>query len=304
MRRRFHLIFNPGAGVMGSPLLEATVRALERAGATITRSTPVDFHGVRREARVAAASGKYDAIIAAGGDGTIRHAAAAMLDQQVPLGIIPVGTANVLAQEIGLAPTANAVAPMLLEGPAVKVACARANDEPFLLMAGAGFDARVVAALNQRLKSRLGRAAYAGPLLGALIRDMDTLTVTIDGRRHEASWAVITNARHYGGRFVLAPRTGIQERGLEAILFKAKSRPELLAQLMSLALGRLHARAAEGGNVEMLPCSRVSITAHHPVPAQIDGDVAGTTPLEVEAGAEELHLLVPAHVGGIGNPSR
>jgi YegS/Rv2252/BmrU family lipid kinase len=304
MRRRFHLIFNPGAGVIGSPLLEATVRALQRAGAAITRSTPVDFHGVRRDARAAAQSGGCDAIIAAGGDGTIRHVAAALLDQPIPLGIIPVGTANVLAQEIGLAATANAVAPMLLEGPIVKVATARANDEPFLLMAGAGFDARVVAALDQRLKSRLGRAAYAGPLLGAFIRDMDTLTLTIDGRRHEASWAVITNARHYGGRFVLTPRTGIHERGLEAILFKARSRADLLAQLMSLALGRLYAHAAKGGNVEMLPCSRVSISAHHPVPTQIDGDVAGTTPLEVEAGAEELQLIVPAPAGGMHNSAR
>jgi diacylglycerol kinase family enzyme len=53
-----------------------------------------------------------------------------------------------------------------------------------------------------------------------------------------------------------------------------------------------------------LPCSRVSITAHHPVPTQIDGDVAGTTPLEVEAGAEELQLIVPQQTGGIGNPVR
>src|SRR5438046_2811870 len=83
---------------------------------------------------------------------------------------------------------------------------------------GAGFDARVVGALDQRLKSRLGKAAYAGPLLGAIIRPIDTLIVTVDGRRHGATWAVIANARHYGGHFVLAPRTGILERGLEAIL--------------------------------------------------------------------------------------
>ncbi len=217
----------------------------------------------------AAASGSCDAIIAAGGDGTIRHVAAALLDQPLPLGIIPIGTANVLAQEVGLAATPGAVVPMLLEGPIIRVACARANDEPFLLMAGAGFDARVVATLNQRLKSRLGKAAYAGPLVGALIRDMDTLAVTIDGRRHEASWAVITNARHYGGRFVLAPRTGIQERGLEAILFKAKSRAELLAQLMSLALGRLHARAAAGRQ-----CGDAALLArfHHRASSRADPD--------------------------------
>jgi diacylglycerol kinase family enzyme len=304
MRRRFHLIFNPGAGVIGSPLLEATVRALEEAGAVVTRAIPADFHGLRAEALEAAASRRCDAIIAAGGDGTIRHVAAALLDQPVPLGIIPVGTANVLAQEIGLAPTAEAVAPMLLEGPTVKVASARANGEPFLLMAGAGFDARVVGALDQRLKSVLGRAAYAGPLVGALVRDMDRLALTIDGRAHDASWAVITNACHYGGRFVLTPRTGILDRGLEAILFKARSRAELLAQLMNLALGRLHDHAAKGGNVEMLPCSRVSITARHPVPTQVDGDVAGTTPLEVEAGAEQLELIVPAGAAGMRNSAR
>ena len=304
MRRRFHLIFNPGAGVTGAPLLEATVRALQRAGATITRSMPGDFRALHADARAAAVSGDCDAIIAAGGDGTIRQVAAALLDQPIPLGIIPVGTANVLAQEIGLRAAVDAVAPMLLEGPVVNVACARANGEPFLLMAGAGFDARVVGALNQGLKCRLGRAAYAGPLVGAIIHDMDTLALTIDGRRHAASWAVITNARHYGGRFVLTSHTGIQQRGLEAILFKARNRSELLRQLMSLALGRLHAHARKGGDVEMLPCSRVSITSRKPVPTQIDGDLTGATPLDVEAGTEELALIVPANTGGMRNSVR
>ena len=63
---------------------------------------------------------------------------------------------------------------------------------------------------------------------------------------------------------------------------------------MSLAAGRLEPRAAQGGDVEMLPCSRVSVTAHEPVPTQIDGDVFGTTPLEVDAGTAEVRLIVPA----------
>ncbi len=183
---------------------------------------------------------------------------------------------------------------LLLDGPTATVACAEANGEPFLLMVGAGFDARVLSALDQRLKSRVGKMAYAGPLLGALIRPADTLSLMIDGQHHTASWAVVANARHYGGRFVLAPRAGILERGLETILFKAKSRAVLLGQLMSLAAGRLEPRAALGGDVLMLRCARVSITAHEPVPAQIDGDVLGTTPLEVDAGTAELRLIVPA----------
>ena len=84
----------------------------------------------------------------------------------MPLGIIPVGTGNVLAHEIGLARTADAIARMLLEGPVAKVACAQANGEPFLLMVGAGFDARVVAALDQRLKSRPRQGGLRRPAAG------------------------------------------------------------------------------------------------------------------------------------------
>ena len=304
MRHRFFVVENPGAGVAGSPLVEDVVRLLAQGGGAVTRTRSADIPAARLAVRQAAESGSYDAVVAAGGDGTIRHAAATLIGTDMPLGIIPVGTGNVLAHEIGLARTPDAIAGMLLAGPIAKVACAQANGEPFLLMVGAGFDARVVGALDQRLKSRLGKAAYAGPLLGAIIRPVDTLMVTVDGRHHTASWAVIANARHYGGRFVLAPRTGILERGLEAILFKTRSRAVLFSQLMSLATGRLEPRAVRGSDVEMLACSRATVTAHHPVPIQIDGDTFGTTPVEVDAGTCEVRLIVPAAAPGSSNSSR
>jgi diacylglycerol kinase (ATP) len=203
------------------------------------------------------------------------------------------GTGNVLAHEIGVAPEARAVADMLLHGPVIDAACARANNEPFLLMAGAGFDARVIAALDHRLKSQVGKAAYAGPMLGALAHPVDTLTVTVDGTPHEASWAVISNVRHYGGNFVMARRTGIEVRGLQAILFKAKNRTVLVGQLMALAMGALDERSARLGDVEILPCLAAQVTAHKPVPTQIDGDAFGATPMAVQAGATDLRLIVP-----------
>jgi YegS/Rv2252/BmrU family lipid kinase len=300
MRRRFFLIVNPAAGIAGVPLVDDVVRELARHGASITRAEGADVPAARHAARQAADSGSYDAIIAAGGDGTIRHVAAALLGSPVDLGIIPVGTGNVLAHEIGLGRSARAVARMLCEGPTAKVACAQVNGEPFLLMVGVGFDARVVAGLDQRLKSRLGKAAYAGPVLGAIISPMDSLSVTVDGRRYNASWAVIANARHYGGPFVLAPRTGIQERGLEAILFRTPSRAALVGELMSLAAGRLAPHTGRGSDVEMLPCSRVTVTARRPVPVQVDGDVFGTTPVEIDAGTGEIRLIIPEPAGGGG----
>ncbi len=123
---------------------------------------------------------------------------------------------------------------------------------------------------------------------------MDVLTVTVDGHAHQASWAVVTNARHYGGRFVLTPRTGVQERGLQAVLFKARSRAVLIGQLMSLTSGTLDARCANHGDVEMLTCAHVTITSHHPVPAQVDGDAFGFTPLQIDQGDAHLKLIVPA----------
>ena len=302
MRHNFFIVANPGAGLSGSPLVDQVTAALRQAGASVTCAQPGNVEGARVMAHEAAACGRYDAIVAAGGDGTIRQVAAALLDSDgPPLGIVPMGTGNVLAHEIGLALNAGAITRMLLHGPSTPVMCARANNEPFLLMAGAGFDGRVIAALDHRFKSYVGKAAYAGPILGALVRPVDMLTVTLDGARHEASWAVISNARHYGGRFVLAPHTGIQERGLQAVLFKARNRAVLMGQVLSLVTGRLDKRAATQGDVAMLPCMSATITAHHPVPIQVDGDPSGTTPLQIESGSATVRLIVPAELPSTGH---
>jgi diacylglycerol kinase (ATP) len=293
MRRRFLVLVNAGAGLTQPWLVDAVARALQRAGATVTRENLGEFAAIRQLAATAARSQRYDVVVAAGGDGTIRAAAAGMSGTDVPLAIIPCGTANVLAQEIGLKARPDVVCQMLREGPQISIACARANGEPFLLMAGAGFDARVVGALNHALKSRIGKAAYTGPVLGALLRPPDTLNVTIDNRCFEASWVVIANARHYAGRFVLAPRTGIQQRGLEAVLFRARSRAVLMGQLLSLLRGRLATRTSRNGDVATHECAHVSISAARPVPVQIDGDPFGMTPLEAQAGSEAIRLIVP-----------
>ena len=92
----------------------------------------------------------------------------------------------------------------------------------------------------------------------------------------------------------MARRTGIRERGLQAILFKARNRGELVSQLMALAMGALDERSARHGDVEILPCLQARVTAQKPVPTQIDGDAFGSTPLQIEAGAADLHLIVPA----------
>lgn len=293
MRRRFFLIFNTKAGLARSRTVDAVVDALTRAGAVVTHSKATSAGEARQEAAHAARSGDYDAILAAGGDGTVRQAAAAAAGTTCPIAPIMLGTGNVLAHELGLPRRPGPLARMILSGPEIEIEMGLANGEPFLLMAGVGFDGRVIAALDHGLKQRLWKLAYVPPVLRALAAPPDRLTVTCDGNRRDAAWAVVSNARRYGGQFVLAPATSIRQPGLQAILFDGPGRAQRLSQLLSLGLGRLGARAAKPtSDVTMSACCDVAIDAPHPVPVQIDGDDFGTTPLRVTTGGGRVSLIV------------
>jgi diacylglycerol kinase (ATP) len=208
------------------------------------------------------------------------------------MGLIPLGTGNVLAREIALPRRAGAVVEALLNGRVETVHGARASGQPFYLMAGIGFDGRTVAALEQRFKRRLGRAAYGHAMLRSLNAPLDEISVEIDGRPYAANWVIVTNARHYGGSFILAPRASIFTPGLEAILVRASSRLGLLAQLLRLTRGRL--TADDNRHVTVLPARTVLVTSLQPVPVQLDGDCFGVTPLTIDADGPHLRLIVPA----------
>jgi diacylglycerol kinase family enzyme len=285
MRRRFLLVHNPTAGIAGRGLASRVVKELEARGATIAPAPPGDRGPELSRLDLEG----FDAAIAAGGDGTFRSLAR-VLGTRLPIGFLPLGTGNVLAAEVGLPRKAEALAHVLLEGPATEIEGARANGEPFFLMAGAGFDGDVIARLDTSLKRRVGKAAYVAPVLAALATDRGGLEVEVDGRRHEAGWVVVAKARCYGGAFVLAPAAGLTKSGLQAILFKSRSRAVRMRQLLALASGLL----ARDPSVETISCRRVSITSRRPLPVEIDGDPFQSTPLTIEAGGPKARLIVPA----------
>jgi diacylglycerol kinase family enzyme len=292
MRRRFFLIYNTRAGTARTATVDAVASALIAAGASVERATSACESDARSEAAQAARSGRYEAIVTAGGDGTVRQAAAAASGSDCPVGAIMLGTGNVLAHELGLPRSPAAIADMLMNGKTLDVPLGRANGEPFLLMAGVGFDGRVVAELDHRLKQRIAKAAYVPPVLKALAAPLDRLVVTCDGETSDATWVVVTNSRCYGGQFVLTDRTSLEKPGLIAVLFRARSKPQLIGQLVSLAMGRLMRRIH--GDVDMRPVRDVRIVSKaNPVPVQIDGDVFSSTPLHVEDSGARVRLIVP-----------
>ena len=290
MRRRFFIIDNTTSGYGRRSLAARVISLLQASGARIVGCAEQDKNAAFQRTTEAVRSGAYDAIVAVGGDGTIRHAARTVAGTDVPLGVIPLGTGNVLAREIGLCRDPGALAEALLTGPAVSVMAPTANGEVFLLMAGAGFDGRVIQALNPSAKGRVGKLAYVGPMLSALRGPADKLEVLLDGRPHQASWVVLAKARHYGGSFVIAEGASLHAPGLRAVLFNAPDRAALMASLLALATGRL----AACRHVAVVECARAEIRGQAMAPVQIDGDPFGTTPLIVEARGHRVSLIMPA----------
>ena len=288
-RRRFLLIANPSAGRQGRRLLEPTLTTLQSAGAAITHAPASGVEDTRRTVERSALDGEYDAVLVAGGDGSFRVVATALLDSATPVGLIPLGTGNVLAHELDLPQTPYELARAFLDGPTVMVKSATANGAPYFLMAGAGFDGAVIARLDHGWKRRIGKAAYVPPVLRALSGPLPCLEVTVDGITHEASWAIVANARFYGGRFVLVPHTHVLDEGLHAVLFQARDRLTLTRQLLDLAQGRLLGRPG----VRMLPCRQVSIRSVGSVAVEIDGDSSGSTPLDIATSSSVVRVIVP-----------
>lgn len=289
MRTSFLLIDNPFAGHGSRRLVDEVVAGLARRGARVSRMPAAHLAAAHAATLDAARAGAFDAVVAAGGDGTIRRAAALMMGSPTPLGVIPLGTGNVLAHEAALPRDPASIARLLMGGEARNVPLAAANGAPFLLMVGAGFDGRVIAGLDQGLKSRLGKLAYAPPVLSALVPPPSLLRVTVDGVTYAAEWAVITKSRCYGGRFVIAEAGGVEKPGLLAVLIEAMSRVELAATLLALATGTLAARR----NVRVIPCRRAVIEASEPVPVQVDGDAFGTSPVDVVADHGSVSMILP-----------
>ncbi len=291
MRQRFLLLHNPVAGLRRARLVNQVVREMERRGAETVR---LRLWGLGRNLSSEALGSilrfdGFDAVIAAGGDGTVRAIARAMGgDPVVPIGVIPAGTGNVLARELPLPTRPAEIAETLLNGPIIDIPAARAGDDPFFLMAGVGFDGDIIAGLNMELKRRIGKPAYVWPTLKSVSRPPPLFSVTIDGAAHHATWLVVAKASRYAGGFVIARDVSVLREKLVAVLFQARTRRGRIGEMLALAAGRLDTHPG----VIIRPCSEVVVDAPG-LAVQIDGDEAGQSPVRIGQSESRLRLIVP-----------
>ncbi|MBR0681040.1 diacylglycerol kinase family lipid kinase [Roseomonas eburnea] len=293
MPTRMLIVFNPAAGARRRRRLLAALDLLRGLGMrpevadTARRGHATDL------AHEAAAAG-VRVVVAAGGDGTIAEVAAGLAGSDSALGVLPLGTANVLALELGLPRSPVRAAEVLAMGRTALLhpGLARYADGRELLfvqMLGAGFDAAVVHNLSAPLKRGIGKGAYVWQTLRELPRyPFAPIRAVLDGGVEEAASVIVTKGRLYAGRFLLAPGADPHEQGFHVVLFREAGTLAAMRYGAALPLGLLPRMRG----VEIRRAAELRLEGEE-VPAQADGDAAGVLPVAIGPAPKPMRIVVP-----------
>ncbi len=291
------VVFNPAAGAGRRRRLTRALSALVARGLVPDVAETAHPGHAEEIARDAARRG-VPIVVAAGGDGTIAEVASGIAGSTAMLGVLPLGTANVLAWELGLPPAPERAAAVLAAGRsmALRPGVARFADgrtRLFVQMLGAGFDAEVVARLDLGLKRRVGRLAYVLGTMRELGRyPFPPIRAELDGEAVEAASVIVTKGRLYAGRYRLAPDARPAELGFQAVLFRRSGPFQAALAGAALPLGLIpHLLGVEIRAVRQIRLSTPASGAV--VPVQSDGDPAGLLPVLVEDAAGPVRVLLP-----------
>jgi diacylglycerol kinase (ATP) len=289
---RITIIHNPTAGGSRRRLFGAVIDELARRGCVVDIHATGQAGDAQRMAATLDPAG-CDRLVVAGGDGTVNEAVNGLMARTdpAPLAVLPLGTANVLAIEIGLRFGARAITRTIVEGPVRRVTLGRLNERYFLLMAGVGFDAHAVRSVDLGLKRHLGKTTYVLAALRSMMTFGDRrYEVQIDGTAHRPASLIVINGRHYAGPYVVAPEASLLDGSLHVCLFERSGRHQIFAYMTAMSLGLLPRMPG----YRVIPAQRVSIAGAAGETLQCDGDIDGTLPAEIAAVPEALDLVFPA----------
>lgn len=278
------IIANLSSGTGRRDRLERCIEILHTAGAAPEiRETEAPGHATTLARRAGARL-----VIAAGGDGTINEIVNG-LSPGATLGVLPLGTANVLARELGIPLSPEAACRRILAGKSRKIDLgvarnAEGRERRFACMAGLGFDALVVRSVPPGLKRRLGAPAFVLTALNVHFRSrLPLLEINAGGRLHRARFVIVANGHFYGGSYRVARESLLDNGSLHVTVIEDTStllRPDVLIRILvrrpledclpAFTVRRLSARSVEA-----------------PVPVQLDGEPWGELPMRfrVEPGA-------------------
>jgi diacylglycerol kinase (ATP) len=310
--RRVALIYNPASGQYSgrrASQVRSVMAVLREAGID---ADALETHapGSGKALALAAARQGYDAVLACGGDGTVHEALQALVGTQVALGVIPLGTANALAQNLGLGREPVKAVRTLLKAEPMEVPVGRIFFQEasgaqgwryFTVAAGIGADALLMSSMDPVLKRRLGYALYmieAFKIWATNPFPLFDASFSVNGngspRTEQISQLLAIRIRSFGGALgVLAPGATLHKKDLSLVAFKTRSRLQYLRFLLATVLGRqTFSRTIELLDADSVVC-RPANGSKSRVFVEADGEVLGALPARIEVARETLMLLVP-----------
>ncbi|MEM8531349.1 MAG: diacylglycerol kinase family protein [Chloroflexota bacterium] len=287
------VIYNPAAGQSGNLTRDLNdACAFWRSHGWRVDLQPTTAPGDGPHIARAAARRGYNVIVAAGGDGTVNEVINGLVGTEAALAVLPIGTVNIWARELGIPLQTRAAAEAILYGQVRQVDLGRANDRYFLLMAGVGFDAAVTAEVGSKEKRLLGVFAYAFRAIQLAWRFQGVRThVIVDGKpiHGRILMVVVGNSRLYGGFVKLTVRATINDGLLDVCVIKGKTLRGAPSRILSIITRRYHLDS----EVEYHRAQNVEIRSSKPLPVQVDGDYIGHTPMSFEAIPSALRAIMP-----------
>lgn len=299
MSRTACLIFNPVAG-QGDPETDLKlIRSLLEPEINLDIKFTTEEVDAGQLARQAIANGAEN-IIASGGDGTLSAAAEAVVGTEIPFGIISRGTANAFANALRIPDTIEEACQTILVGKTRVVDSARCNGKPMVLLAGVGFEAETVEGADRETKNRYGMLAY---FLSGLqqLRELGTFefetTIETEDRVITVTAAAVTVANAAPPTSILAqgPAGIIIDDGLLDITIVApENRVGAIASAYHLLQSAFQDEATKRDDIGYLRAKRLKISTDPPQKVVLDGELIGTTPIEIECIPSSLTIFVPS----------
>jgi diacylglycerol kinase (ATP) len=291
------IILNPAARSEKAGRLSDRLQALCGEAEIRLSAHPGDAEQIAREC----VGEGFSTIIAAGGDGTVNEVVNGLMTSGksgISLGILPVGTMNVFAMELGI-PTQSlekaweVISSGLLRQIDLPYADSQESRRRFVQLAGVGLDAEVVRRTTRESKKALGPLSYLLSLAQVagskppLVRLLDA-----EGREREASFLLIGNGRYYGGPFKMFRQGSPSDGLIDVLLFHNQSPWDLLRYMHAILIGH-HAGLED---VEYFQTTSLRVDSEEPVPYELDGEMAGYIPLTFGLERDALSVLAPLPV--------
>lgn len=233
-------------------------------------------------------------IIAAGGDGTFNEIVNGIAGSEIPMAILPLGTTNVLAKELGLPETVDDALEVALNGTPKTVSLGKIYvtrhsllvTRYFLLMAGIGFDGEAVFRINETLKKISGKGAYIFSGFKTLsVFNPDKLILDMDGKTYTGYSVIISKVAKYGGNFKITPDARLTDPFFYVCLFKGKGRLDILRYVTGIVAGK-HLGFRD---VEYVRAKNINVEGDAHI--QIDGDYFGRSPARIEVVPDTVRLV-------------